>query len=181
MGRSLAFVTFSLCFLVMTAYGQTSSVAQVQVVAGKVLSFHLQSRLNPDAGNVLDVLPKGSVLLVRMSDSIDSTVDPDGAPFRGSLVSSVVSGDQVVVHSEAGVYGLLALLRSRNHPDGFRYELLITHVVDHGRSYTLTASLDPSFFDPTSNRESKLEAGHKQVTTDDRAGEQTSGTTTSQP
>jgi hypothetical protein len=162
MGRSLALIACALCSPGMTAYGQASSIAHVQVVAGKVLSFHLQSRLNPDAGNVLDVLPQGTVLYVRMSDSIDSTVDPDGAPFRGSLVSSVMSGDRVVVHSDAGVYGLLALLRSRNHPDGFRYELLITHLVDHGRSYTLTASLDPSFFDPTSNHESKLEAGHKQ-------------------
>jgi hypothetical protein len=83
-----------------------------------------------------------------MLDSIDSTVNRDGSPFRGSIVSPLISGDQVVVHSDAEVHGLLALLRSRSHPEGFRYELLITGLVDHGKSYTLTASLDSSFFDP---------------------------------
>ncbi len=63
-------------------------------------------------------------------------------------MSSLISGDEVVVHSDAEVHGLLALLRSRNHPEGFRYDLMITSLVDHGKSYTLTATLDSSFFDP---------------------------------
>jgi hypothetical protein len=45
------------------------------------------------------------------------------------------------------VRGILALLRSRSHPDGFRYELLITRLTDHGKSYVLTASLKPSLAD----------------------------------
>jgi hypothetical protein len=39
------------------------------------------------------------------------------------------------------------LLRSRSHPEGFRYELLITSLTDHGKSYILTASLNPSLAD----------------------------------
>ena len=39
------------------------------------------------------------------------------------------------------------LLGSRNHPDGFRYELLITSFDVNEKSYELTASLNPSFFD----------------------------------
>jgi hypothetical protein len=46
------------------------------------------------------------------------------------------------------VRGLLVLLRSKTHPEGFRYELLITRLIDHGKSYDLTASLNPSFLDP---------------------------------
>jgi hypothetical protein len=62
-------------------------------------------------------------------------------------VSSVVSGNEIVVHPDAEVHGLLALLRSRSHPDGFRYELLITELTDHGKAIALTASLNPSFSD----------------------------------
>jgi hypothetical protein len=39
------------------------------------------------------------------------------------------------------------LLRSRNHPEGFRYELLVTSLTDHEKTYDVTASLNPSFFD----------------------------------
>jgi hypothetical protein len=55
---------------------------------------------------------------------------------------------EVIVRSEAEVRGLLVLLRSRSHPDGFRYELLVTGITDRGKSYDLTASLNPSFLDP---------------------------------
>jgi len=41
-------------------------------------------------------------------------------------------GDGVVIHSEAEVRGLLVLLRSKNHPNGFRYELLLTELSDQG-------------------------------------------------
>jgi len=39
------------------------------------------------------------------------------------------------------------LLRSRNHPEGFRYELLVTSLTDHAKTYAVTASLNASFFD----------------------------------
>jgi hypothetical protein len=142
-----ALVLCLLCLSATAANGQNSGIEQVQVTCGTVLTFHLQTRMNPDAGDSLNFFPKGTVLRVRMLDSIDSAVDRDGSPFRGSIVSPMIAGNQVVVHSEAEVHGLLALLRSRSHPDGFRYELLITGVVDHGKSYTLTATLNSSFFD----------------------------------
>ena len=75
-----------------------------------------------------------------MLDSIDSSVNGDGAEFRGSIVSAVVSAGEVVVHTESEVRGIFVVLKSRNHPDGFRNELLITGLTDHGKLYTLTAS-----------------------------------------
>jgi hypothetical protein len=54
----------------------------------------------------------------------------------------------VVIHADATVRGLFAILRSRSHPDGFRYELLITGIADGGKLFQLTASLSPSFQDP---------------------------------
>lgn len=140
-----------LCFLSLLAaptHSQAPAVAPVRVAAGTVLKFHLQTRLNPTAGDALDALPKGTVLEVRMLDSVDSAVDRDGAEFHGTLAAPLVLGGEVIVRSEAEVRGLLVLLRSKSHPDGFRYELLVTGLTDRGKSYDLTASLNPSFLDP---------------------------------
>ncbi len=139
-----------LCLIAMlasTAYGQSSSIEPIHAAAGTVLAFHLQTRLKPVDGDALDALPKGTVLRVKMLDSIDSRVDRDGAEFHGSIVTPVRSRGVVVVPSGAEVEGLLALLRSKRHPDGFRYELLITGLTDEGKSYAITASLHPSLVD----------------------------------
>jgi hypothetical protein len=129
------------------ASGQASRIEQVQVASGTVLTFYLHARLNPTSGDAVDALPKGSLLRVKMLDSIDSSVNPDGTEFRGSVVSALASEGNVVIHRESEVWGILALLRSRSHPEGFRYELLITGLNDHGKSYALTASLNPSLAD----------------------------------
>jgi hypothetical protein len=145
------FLVGVLCFLALlsgSARGQSPSVAPIRVTEGTVLEFHVQTRLHPTGEDALDALPKGTVVQVRMLDSIDSGVDHDGAEFHGSIVAPLVLDGEVIVHSEAEARILLVLLRSRNHPEGFRYELLVTGLTDHGKSYDLTASLNPSFVDP---------------------------------
>src|SRR5260370_13787031 len=139
-----------LCFvsLASAAPRPNPAVAPVRVAAGTVLKFHLQTRFNPTAGDNLDYFPKGTVLEVRMLDSIDSAVDHDGAEFHGTLAAPLVLGGEVIIRSESEVHGLLVLLRSRSHPEGFRYELLVTSLTDRRKSYDLTASLNPSFLDP---------------------------------
>jgi hypothetical protein len=145
----------------ITAHGQNPTVAPLRVAAGTVLKFHVQTRLTPAAGDALDALPKGTVLQVRMLDSIDSGTDPDGTEFHASLAAPLVSGGRVIVGTEAEVRGLLALLRSRSHPEGFRYELLVTGLTDRGKSYDLTASLNPSFRDPGTPPESSSKSATK--------------------
>src|SRR5207245_7189944 len=131
---------------------QAPAVPAVRVAAGALLKFHLQTRLDPAAGDPLDALPKGTVLEVRMLDSIDSAVDRDGTEFHGTLAAPLVLGGEVIIRSEAEVRGLLVLLRSKSHPEGFRYELLVTGLTDRGKSYDLTASLNPSFLDPAAQQ-----------------------------
>jgi len=130
-----------------TAHGQASSIEPMHVSAGTVLTFYLHARLNPTSGDSVDGLPKGTLLRVKMLDSVDSAVNADGTEFHGTVLSGLTSSGEVVIHSGAEVRGILALLRSRNHPEGFRYELLITSLTDHGKSYALTASLNPSLAD----------------------------------
>jgi hypothetical protein len=160
MRRSVVAVLCFVSLFAAVAHGQNPTVAPLRVTAGTVLKFHLQTRLNPTGGDALDALPKKTLLQVRMLDSIDSATDRDGTEFHGSLAAPLVSGGEVIVRTEAEVRGLLVLLRSRNHPQGFRYELLVTTLTDRGKSYDLTASLNPSFLDPGTQPES----GSKTVT-----------------
>jgi hypothetical protein len=150
-----------LTLFAITAQGQNPSVAPVRVAAGTVLKFHLQTRLHPKAGDALDALAKGTVLQVRMLDSIDSGTDRDGTEFHGTLAAPLLLGSEVIVPSEAEVHGLLVLLRSRSHPEGFRYELLVTGLIDRGKSYDLTASLNPSFLDSGTQPESGSKSATK--------------------
>jgi hypothetical protein len=137
----------SACVFVGAARGQNANIEPIHAPLGTVLTFHLQTRLNPADRNEMDVLPKGTVLRVKMLSGIDSSVDRDGSEFHGEVVESVSAGSKVIVHSESEVRGILVLLRSKSHPEGFRYELLVTSVTDHAKTYDLTASLNPSFFD----------------------------------
>lgn len=139
------------------AQGQASSTVPVpvRVTAGTVLTFYLHARLNPTSGDSLDGLPKGTLLRVTMLDSIDSAVNADGTEFHGTVVSGLTSSGELVIHPESEVKGILALLRSRSHPEGFRYELLITSLTDHGKSYALTASLTASLTDSSVASNSK--------------------------
>jgi len=151
-----------LCYMCVfggTVRGQDANIEPIHTQQGAVLTFYLQTRLNPPDRNELDVLPHGTVIRVKMLSGVDSSVDRDGSEFHGVVVDSVSAGNKVIVHSESDVRGILVLLRSKNHPDGFRYELLVTSVTDHAKTYDVTASLNPSFFDasaavpPTSKAE----------------------------
>jgi hypothetical protein len=147
--RFIAPLLCAIAALAVTAQGQATNsgasgnVAPLRVPAGTIVNFQLQTRMKAAAIGVVDDLPKGTLLRVKLLDSIDSAADRDGSAFRGLIVSSVAWGDRVVIHSDAQVRGLFALLRSASHPEGFEYQLLITGLVDRGQAYTLTAFLDP--------------------------------------
>ena len=144
-----------------TTHGQAFRIEPVRVSAGTVLTFYLHARLDATSGDSVDGLPKGTLLRVKMLDSIDSAVNADGTEFHGTVVSGLASSREVVIHPESEVRGILALLRSRSHTEGFRYELLITSLTDHGKSYTLTASLRPSLGDSRAASNSKPAASQK--------------------
>lgn len=142
-------VTALLTLFAAPGFSQTADISPLEIPAGSVVNFQLQSRLSPSATDPADALPAGTMLRIKLLDAIDSKVDQDGTAFQGVLVSPLEQNNHVIVEANAEVHGLFALLRSRQHPEGFRYELLVTNVVDGGRSYVVTASLDPSLFEPS--------------------------------
>ena len=133
----------------LPSFSQSASLAPLQIPAGSVVNFQLQSRLSPSAADAADALPAGTTLRIKLLEPIDSRVDQDGSEFQGVLMSPLAQNNHVVVGANAEVHGLFALLRSRQHPEGFRYELLVTSLVDGNRSYVVTASLDSSLFEPS--------------------------------
>lgn len=145
--RRFALSMVCVFLLGIPALAQTNELKPIHVPAGAIMTFYLQTRLNPADGNAIDLLPKGTVLNIKILDAIDSDLTRDGAQFRGVVVAPLASKDDVIIHADAEVRGLFALLRSRNHPDGFRYELLITGITDGGKLFQLTASMSPSFQD----------------------------------
>ncbi len=150
MSGFVAAVLCAVSVFAVPSFAQVSSpgIEPIRVSAGTILAFHLQTRLRHTDGDPIDAFPKGTVLHVKIPGPIDSNVDRDGSEFHGTVASDLSIGDGVVIHSGAEVRGLLVLLRSKAHPNGFRYELLLTELTDHGKSYLLTASLNNSFFDP---------------------------------
>jgi len=147
MHRFAAVFLCTVCVFTVAARGQSAKIEAVRAPMGTVLAFHLQTRLNPADRNEMDVLPRGTVIRVKLLSGVDSSVDRDGSEFRGEVVESVSTGSRIIVHSESEVRGILVLLRSRNHPEGFRYELLVTSLTDREKTYDVTASLNSSFFD----------------------------------
>ena len=127
---------------------QSVALPPIHAAAGTVVAFYLQTRLHPSAPNVIDGLPKGTTVSVKLLRTIDSEVDRDGSEFVGTLAAPLLSDkNQVILAANAEVYGLFALLRSARHPEGFRYELLVTRIKQNGKTYELTASMTPSLSD----------------------------------
>jgi hypothetical protein len=167
MHRFAAVVLCSVCVFAGVVQGQNANIEAVRAKPGTVLTFYLQTRLNPVDRNEMDVLPRGTVIRVRLLDGVDSGVDQDGSEFRGEVVKSILAEDKIMIHPESEVRGMLVLLRSRNHPEGFRYELLVTSITDHAKRYDLTASLNRSFFDagPPAPQASKAQNENERKTT----------------
>jgi hypothetical protein len=140
-----------------------SGIEPIRVPAGTTLTFHLQTRLRQTDGDPLNALPQGTLVHIKILHAIDSSVDRDGSEFRGTVVSDLTMGKDVVIHSDSEVRGLLVLLRSRNHPEGFRYELLLTQLTEDGKAYALTASLDTSIFDSGSRAPAATKVDSKEL------------------
>ncbi len=86
-------------------------------------------------------IPAGSIITIRMIDSVDSSVNHTGEVFHASLDAPIVVGDEVVVPNEQDVYVRLAQAASAGHMSGqseLRLELVSLNV--QGKSYPLVSS-----------------------------------------
>jgi hypothetical protein len=83
-------------------------------------------------------VPAGSRILVRMSDSIDSSKQKAGYRFTGTLETNLQAGNTVVARRGTTVYGVLATASSAGKMKGSsELGLELTEIVINGTSYPL--------------------------------------------
>ena len=83
-------------------------------------------------------IPDGTVLSVRMIDSIDSGTNQPGDRFRATLDTPITIGDKVIVPHGADVEGRVAELKSAGHFAGKpEIALELTALNVNGRRYSL--------------------------------------------
>src|SRR5207244_12252840 len=97
-----------LAALTIATYGQAFKVGPVRVSAGTVLTFYLHARLNTTNGDGVDGSPKGTLLRLKMLDSIHSAVNADATEFHGTLLSGLPSSGQTLIHPDSTVRRLPA-------------------------------------------------------------------------
>lgn len=86
-------------------------------------------------------IPAGSIITIRMIDSVDSSVNHTGEVFHASLDAPIVVSDEVVVPKEQDVYVRLAQAASAGHMSGqseLRLELVSLNF--QGKSYPMVSS-----------------------------------------
>src|SRR5439155_6191695 len=86
-------------------------------------------------------VPYGSVLSVRLLESVNSDLNQPGDKFVASLASPVMVGDRVVIPAEAGLQGKIVELRSAGRFTGRSSLVLeLTRLAYNGKSYQLRTS-----------------------------------------
>jgi hypothetical protein len=86
-------------------------------------------------------VPYGTVLAVRLTESVNSDLNHPGDTFRASLASPIRVGDRVVVPAEAAIQGKIVDVRNAGRFNG-RSALVIkvTRLAYNGRTYELRSS-----------------------------------------
>jgi hypothetical protein len=146
MRTSRRLLSFSLIVLETLAWAQrqtandqmrTFQIGQVTAAAGAIGTFYLTDPA--EIGGLS--FQAGTLLRVKILNQISSLVDQSGTAFTGLLVVPLQLKGQIVVNAGAQVRGSLALLRSKAHPDGRCYDLLISQIADRGKTFSVYATL----------------------------------------
>ncbi len=127
------------------SHGTTNS-SSTQPTDSKVLS--LSSRSSPNSISATPfsepeqiTLPYGTVLALRLTETLSSDLNQPGDTFLASLDSPIVIGDRVIVPGGADVKGKIVDARKARRFGG-RSALVIevTHLAYNGRTYELLSS-----------------------------------------
>jgi len=86
-------------------------------------------------------VPYGTVLSVRLLESVSSDLDQPGDKFTASLASPVMIDDKVVIPAEAGIQGKVVEVESGGRFGGKpSLAIELTNLVYNGKSYSLRTS-----------------------------------------
>lgn len=120
--------------LVQSAPAPAAAPVQVQTVAQTTPSTP------PPPPPVTVEVPSGTVITVRMIDSIDSSVNRAGEEFAASLEAPVVVGDKVLIQRGADARVRLNQVASAGHVKGrSELQLELVSIRANGNTYNVTS------------------------------------------
>jgi hypothetical protein len=95
----------------------------------------------PAPAPALPEVPEGTVLSIRMNQTINVKHAEAGQPFTGTIVSPVMVDDNTVIPSGAGAEGMVVQAHKRGHFKGASYlQLTLTGLDIHGQHYRIDTS-----------------------------------------
>jgi hypothetical protein len=122
--------------------GTTSSVASVvpaaAVSSDAPSSAPLRAFATPPGAPEEIIVPYGTVLAVRLTESLSSDLNEKGDTFLASLASPILVGDRVVIPEGAGIKGRLVEVQSAGRFSGRPAMVIeVTRLAYNGNSYDL--------------------------------------------
>lgn len=123
----------------------TIGIPQVEFgksLSGLAMSARSSSTAIPSAQSTRKVtVPAGTRILIRMTDSVDSTKQKTGDRFTASLETNLQADNMVVAPRGATVYGRLTQASSAGRMSGSsQLTLELTDIVIRGTAYPLVTS-----------------------------------------
>jgi len=122
------------------APAQATPAAPVQPAPVQAVAQPTPATPPPPPPPVTVEVPSGTVIMVRMIDSIDSSVNRAGEEFAASLEAPVVVGDRVLIQRGADARVRLNQVSSAGHVQGrSELQLELVSLTANGTTYNLTS------------------------------------------
>ena len=113
----------------------------VDVSSDVASSAPLAASATPPSAPEKIIVPYGTVLAVRLTESLSSDLNEKGDTFLASLASPILVGDRVVIPEGAGIKGRVAEVQSAGRFSGRPAMIIeVTRLAYNGNSYDLRSN-----------------------------------------
>jgi hypothetical protein len=124
-----------------TASSGASALPTVDVSSDVPSSPPLAASATPPSAPEKIIVPYGTILAVRLTESLSSDLNEKGDTFLASLASPILVGDRVVIPEGAGIKGRVAEIQSAGRFSGRPAMIIeVTRLAYNGNSYDLRSN-----------------------------------------
>jgi hypothetical protein len=118
-----------------------SVVPEVDVSSDVASSAPLAASATPPSAPEKIIVPYGTVVSVRLTESLSSDLNEKGDAFLASLASPILVGDRVVIPEGAGIKGRVVAVQSAGRFSGRPAMIIeVTRLAYNGNSYDLRSN-----------------------------------------
>ena len=124
-----------------TASSDARVMPTVNVSSDVPSSVPLAASATPPSAPEKIIVPDGTILAVRLTESLSSELNEKGDTFLASLASPVLVGDRVVIPEGAGIKGRVVEVQSAGRFSGRPAMIIeVTRLAYNGNSYDLRSN-----------------------------------------